>query len=91
MYHYRSHVFDLTQALDNIVHRTMVLRSQEHAGGLEPLVYNVQIQTGAQKVLSEKVSALWSLCKVVEETIYRKTLLRSGGGFRWALCVCIRA
>ena len=29
MYHYRSHVFDLTQAFDNIVHRTVVLRSQE--------------------------------------------------------------
>ena len=28
---------------------------------------------------------------MVEEAIYRKTLLRSGGGFYWALAVCIRA
>lgn len=91
MYHYRPYVFDLTQALDNTVHWATVFWSQEHANSLEPLVDYVQIQTRAQKVLSEKILALWSPCKVVKEAIYRKTFLRSGGGFYWALAVCIGA
>lgn len=89
MYHYLPHVFDLTQALDNTVHWTVVVWSQEHASRLEPLVDYVQIQTRAQKRLPEKIFALWGSCKVVKEAIYRKTLLRSGGGSRWALAVCI--
>lgn len=89
MYHYSPHVFDLTQAFDNTVHWTIIIWSQENACGLEPLIYYVQIHTRAQEVLSEEIFALWGPCKVVEEAIYRKTLLRSGGGFRWALAVCV--
>lgn len=89
MYHYRSHVFDLTQAFDDAIHWTVVLWSQKHAGSFKPLVDYVQIQTWAQKVLPEKVLALRSPCKMVKEAIYRKALLRSGGGFHWALAVCI--
>lgn len=89
MYHYRPHIFDLTQALDDTIHWTVVVWSQEYTSGLEPLVDHVQIQTRAEKVLPEMVFALWSPCKMVKETIYRKTLLRSRGGVCWALAVCI--
>ena len=41
IYHYRPHVLDLTQALDNTIHRTVVFWSQEHAGGLKSLVDNI--------------------------------------------------
>lgn len=43
MYHHRPHVLYLTQALDDTIHWTIVVWSQEHASGLEPLVDHVQI------------------------------------------------
>ena len=89
MYHYRPHVSYLTQALDDTIHWTAVVWSQEYTSGLEPLIDHAQFQTRAQKVLSEKIFALWGPCKVVKETVYRKTLLRSRGGVHWALAMCI--
>ena len=91
MNHYRPHIFYLTQTLDNTIHWTTIFWSQEHVGSLKPLIYNIQVQTWAQKVLPEKILALWSPCKVVEESIYRKTLLGSRRGIRRALTMCIGA
>lgn len=89
MYHDRPHMFYLTQALDNIMHWTVVIWSQEHTGRLESLIDYVHIHTRTQKVLPEKILALWRPREMMKETIHRKTLLRSGGSFRWALAVCI--
>lgn len=47
MDHYRPHVLYLSQALDNTIHWTVIVWSQENASGLEPLVDYVQIQTRA--------------------------------------------
>ena len=89
MYHYSPHVFDLTQTFDNAIHWVIVAWFQEYGSGFEPLIDHVQIQTRAQEVLSKKIFTLRGPCKVVKEAIHRKTLLRSGGGFRWALAVCV--
>ena len=41
VHQYRPHVFDMAQALDDSIHRTVIFRSQKHAGRLKPLINNI--------------------------------------------------
>ena len=50
MDHDGLHVLDLSQVLDDVVQRTVVIGSKKDARGLQPLIDHVHVQAWAQEV-----------------------------------------
>ena len=87
MDHDSLHVLDLSQVLNDVVHRTVIVRLKKNACGVQPLVDDVHVQAWAQEVVAEKLYTLGSFGKVVVETVDRQSLLRSRRSSRWPLAM----